>query len=78
MDISDQLLALSTLAYLLLVMYRKHGSNFITKDLYMDTQSCIQGAFIVAAWFKKLHPNRNCYLVLLGTDQLENLFSIDR
>lgn len=44
----------------------------------MDIQSPIQDAFICAAKYRAKNSNENLYLYQLGTDQLENLFSVIR
>jgi hypothetical protein len=44
----------------------------------MDIQSTIQDAFVVTCYFKYIWPNKRLFLILLGTDQLEMLFSIIR
>lgn len=71
----DQLVGLAELSHLLLFIYRKSKSKFMTKDLYSDLQSTIQDAFICTSFFKTYNPNQKLHLMLLGTDQLENLFS---
>ena len=71
----DQLLQLSYLSHLLLYSYRRNFNSFLTTNLYSDIQSTIQDAFVCAAIFQDKKSNLNLYLYMLGTDQLENLFS---
>ena len=77
-SLHDQLINLAILSHLLLFIFRRHKTNFMTKDLYMDIQSTIQDAFVVTSYFKSECPNKRLYLILLGTDQLDMLFSIIR
>jgi hypothetical protein len=73
-----QLCNLALLSHVILFVYRKHKTAFLTNDLYSDIQSTIQDAFVCAA--KKVENNSTSPLFLyqLGTDQLENLFSTIR
>jgi hypothetical protein len=50
-NLLDQLVNLSQLGFILLCIYRNHGSSFISKNLYLDMQSTVQDAYISAAWF---------------------------
>ncbi len=76
--LSTQLLNLAELSFILLIIYRKYGTRFILTALYLDIQSTIQGAFVAVAYFKKICSSSPLYLHLLGTDQLESLFSVIR
>ena len=40
----------------------------------MDIHSTIQDAFVVTCYFKYIWPNKQLFLILLGTDQLEMFF----
>jgi len=46
--------------------------------LYHDLQSTIQDAYVSAAYFQHLESNSELFIHLLGTDQLESLFSVFR
>ena len=74
----DQLIKLSQLAHIMLVVFRRHRTQFITNNLYTDIQSTIQDAFVSAAIFHENSSNSNLYLFMRGTDQLENLYSTVR
>ena len=76
-NLLDQLVNLSQLGFILLCIYRKHGSSFISKNLYLDMQSTVQDAYISAAWFKEMtklcqFPNFPLYLFQLVKIFLKN------
>jgi len=48
-DLSKQPCNLSLAAHLLLFIYRKQKTNFLTNDLYYDIQETIQDAYVCAA-----------------------------
>ena len=77
-NLIDQLLNMSHLSHLLLYIFRRHKSKFITKNLYCDLQSTIQDAFVVAAKFIEINSKADLLLYQLGTDQLEILFGTIR
>jgi hypothetical protein len=77
-NLLDQLTSLALLAHLLLYIYRKHKTNFMTNDLYSDIQSTIQSVFITVAKFQSKNSDQSLYLYQLGTDQLEGFFSTIR
>lgn len=77
-NLLDQLTNLSQLSFLLLILYRKHGTSFMMTALYQDIQSTIQDAYVCVAIFKSMAQSTPLLLLLLGTDQLESLFSIVR
>ena len=51
---------------------------FINNNMYHDMKSTIQDAFIAAEKFNRTKPDEDLLLMLLGTDQLERLFSVIR
>ena len=61
-------------AHLLLLIYRKQKTNFLTNDLYYDIQETIQDAYVCAAkMIKNKQMIRSIYQ--LGTDVSENQFA---
>ncbi len=72
-NLCDQLVDLATLAHLLLFVYRRHLTKFMTNNLYSDLQSTIQDAFIAAAKFKLYTPLEDLLLILLGKSCLIGL-----
>jgi hypothetical protein len=77
-DLFVQLYNLAQLSFILLIIFKKHGTKFMLGNLYLDIQSVIQDAFVAVAYFKSVTSTKPLYIHLLGTDQLESLFSIVR
>ena len=73
-NLLDQLTSLALLAHLLLYIYRKHKTNFMTNDLYSDIQSTFQSVFITVAKFQTKNSKQPLYLFQLGTDRFEGFF----
>ena len=69
-NLCDQLTDLAQLSFLLLIIYRKHGTAFMTKDLYCDIQSAIQDAHVSVAIAQKTGFNGKMLLYMLGTDEV--------
>ncbi|KAF8056026.1 hypothetical protein FPV67DRAFT_686987 [Lyophyllum atratum] len=78
LSLSEQLEHLSAAAHLLLVLYRKSGKDFIPTLLYTDLMIMIKNAFFCVAKAKVDDPEGSFWLILLGTDRLEELFGILR
>ncbi len=74
----DQLVNLSYLSHILLFVYRRQGTSFLTNALYSDIQSTIQDAFVCAAVYIEQNSDLLLFLYMLGTDQLEGLFATIR
>ncbi len=74
-DLFEQLCNLAILSHLLLFIFRRNKTDFITNSLYLDFQSIIQDAFVCVAKHKQQTSKEPLFLFQLGTDQLENLFS---
>ena len=55
-------------------MQIKHGSACITGALYLDSQSIVKSIFINVAHFQTIDHSLCFYLLMEGTDRLENLF----
>ncbi|KAF8163984.1 hypothetical protein BJ912DRAFT_1097015 [Pholiota molesta] len=75
MSLSEQLKSLSQFAHLAGILQLKHGSSCLTGALYADTQATIKNLFFTTARLQSISPNLNFYIILEGTDRLENLFS---
>ncbi len=69
-----QLIQLAYCSHLILHIYRKWKSKFITRELYLDIQSTIQDTFLSVSIFKEKNPLVNLYTYQMGTDQLEVYF----
>ena len=75
-NLLEQMVGLAQLSFMLLIIYRRNGTSFMTNDLYSDIQSTIQNAYVAAAYYRDLkYQNENDLLIYqLGTDTLENRF----
>ena len=51
-NLIDQLMNMSYLSHLLLFIFRRHKTKFLTNNLYCDLQSTINDAFVVAAKYQ--------------------------
>ncbi|KAJ7055250.1 hypothetical protein C8F01DRAFT_1234702 [Mycena amicta] len=77
-SLSEQLEHLSAAAHLAMVMYRHGQKKALPTLLYSDIMIMIKNVFFCVAKAKVDDPDGSFYLVLLGTDRLEELFGILR
>lgn len=78
MSLSDQVLSLVTFGHLAAALHLKHGTACLTGALYADTQSVIKNIVITIARLQVIDPTLAFYILLEGTDRLEQLFSTVR
>ncbi|KAJ7744401.1 hypothetical protein B0H16DRAFT_1322187 [Mycena metata] len=78
LTLSEQLEHLSAAAHLLLILYRDSQKDAIPTLLYTDIMLMIKNAYFCVAKAKIDDPTGNFWLILLGTDRLEELFGILR
>ena len=78
LSLSEQLEHLSAAAHLALALYRMAGKDFIPTNLYIDVMLMIKNAFFCVAKAKVDDPEGEFWIILLGTDRLEELFGILR
>lgn len=78
LSLSEQIEHLSAASHSFLALYSKAGMEFIPTELYCDIQHLIKNAIFCVAKAKKDRPNSKFFLILLGTDRLEELFGILR
>lgn len=62
-NLFDQLMQLSYASFLLLFIYRKFKSSFLTKDLYSDLQSTIQDAFVCVSIYMKHNKKAKIFFI---------------
>ncbi|KAJ7719177.1 hypothetical protein DFH07DRAFT_1009745 [Mycena maculata] len=77
-SLSEQLEHLSTAAHLALALFHKDGKLFMASLLYTDIMIIIKNVFFCVAKAKVNDPLGKFWLILLGTDRLEELFGILR
>ncbi|KDR67270.1 hypothetical protein GALMADRAFT_47197, partial [Galerina marginata CBS 339.88] len=78
LSLSEQLEHLSAAAHLALALYRMAGKDFIPTNLYIDVMLMIKNTFFCVAKAKIDDPEGEFWIILLGTDRLEELFGILR
>ncbi|TFK71092.1 hypothetical protein BDN72DRAFT_856481 [Pluteus cervinus] len=76
--LSEQLEHLSAAAHLALILYRSGRKAFLPTDLYVDVMLMIKNVYFCVAKAKVDNPTGSFWIVLLGTDRLEELFGILR
>ncbi|KAJ7181372.1 hypothetical protein C8R43DRAFT_1101284 [Mycena crocata] len=77
-SLSEQLEHLSAAAHLALALFRKDGKHFMASLLYTDIMIIIKNVFFCVAKAKVDDPLGKFWIILLGTDRLEELFGILR
>ncbi|KAJ7772155.1 hypothetical protein B0H14DRAFT_2402175 [Mycena olivaceomarginata] len=74
MSLSEQVCSLSTYIHLITAMHLKHGTDFMTNPLFMDSQLVVKNIIVTIARMQTLNPNLKFYIILEGTDRLEGVF----
>ncbi|KAJ7183864.1 hypothetical protein C8R46DRAFT_1186739 [Mycena filopes] len=77
-SLSEQLEHLSAAAHLALALFHRDGKHFMASLLYTDIIIIIKNVFFCVAKTKVDDPLGKFWLILLGTDRLEQLFGILR
>lgn len=80
LSLSEQLAHLSAAAHMLLAMLREDnaGAKLMPTQLYTDIMIMIKNAYFCVAKCKVDDPTGKFWIILLGTDRLEELFGILR
>ncbi|KAG5634895.1 hypothetical protein H0H81_000401 [Sphagnurus paluster] len=78
LSLSEQIEHLSAAAHLALALFRLAGKKFIPTNLYIDLMIMIKNAIISIAKAKIDDLDGEFWIILLGTDRLEELFGILR
>ncbi len=78
LSLTEQLEHLSAAAHLALVLYYDKGKDFMPTLLYQDLAIMIKNVIFCVAKAKIDDPDGKFYIVILGTDRLEELFGILR
>ncbi|KZV94398.1 hypothetical protein EXIGLDRAFT_767145 [Exidia glandulosa HHB12029] len=78
MTLAQQLESLSAFSHSIAMLQLKHGSSCFTGALYADTQATIKNIFVIVARLKRMNPQYRLFLLLEGTDRLEQVFSETR
>lgn len=75
LSLSSQVRRLSTYAHLIFALYRKHGSSFMKGALYGDSVSIVKSIIILIARWKTKDGEIRFYIIHIGSDRLEGVFS---
>ena len=78
LSLSEQIEHLSAAAHLAIILYRLAGKDFIPTNLYIDLMIMIKNVLFSVAKAKIDDPDGEFWIILLGTDRLEELFGILR
>ncbi|KAJ7808365.1 hypothetical protein B0H14DRAFT_2608947 [Mycena olivaceomarginata] len=78
LSLSEQLEHLSAAAHIALLMYRDGGKGSLPTLLFVDIMIMIKNAYFCVAKAKVDDPKGKFWIILLGTDRLEELFGILR
>lgn len=74
LSLREQLVRLSYVAHTILFLYRKERNAFIPVQLYHDLQTMIKNVFFSVAKAQRDNPSGEFFIILLGTDALEDEF----
>lgn len=74
LSLHEQLTRLSAAAHLVLALYATYCGDFIPIQLFFDVMSMIKNAFMCVAKTQIDDPDGKFWLVLLGTDGVEEVF----
>ena len=75
LSLEQQIVSLVKYAHLICACWIQHGSAFMTGALYADTQAIVKNIIFSLAKQQILDPVQNFYIILDGTDRLEQVFS---
>ncbi|KZW01559.1 hypothetical protein EXIGLDRAFT_760768 [Exidia glandulosa HHB12029] len=75
MSLEEQLESLSAFSHAADILYIKHRLACLTGPLFADTKATIKNIYVVAARLSTLDKDYRFYIILEGTDRLENEFS---
>ena len=78
LSLSEQIEHLSAAAHLAMILYRLAGKEFIPTNLYIDLMIMVKNVLFCVAKAKVDDPDGEFWVILLGTDRLEELFGILR
>ncbi|KAF5376672.1 hypothetical protein D9615_007901 [Tricholomella constricta] len=78
LTLSEQLEHLSAAAHLFLYLYREAGKEFIPSLLFIDIMIMLKNIYFCVAKAKVDDPNGSFWIILLGTDRLEEIFGVLR
>ncbi|KAJ3525352.1 hypothetical protein NMY22_g10613 [Coprinellus aureogranulatus] len=75
LGLAAQVRKLSTYAHLIFALYRRHGRSFMNGALYGDSISIVKTIIILIARYQTKDGEIRFYIILVGTDRVEGIFS---
>ncbi|KAF9784546.1 hypothetical protein BJ322DRAFT_1195332 [Thelephora terrestris] len=75
LSLEQQIISLVKYAHLICICWIRHGNSFMTGALYADTQAIVKNIIFSLAKQQILDSTQNFYIILDGTDRLEQVFS---
>lgn len=75
LSLGQQIVSLVKYAHLICACWIRHGSSFMTGALYADTQAIVKNIVFSLAKQQLMDGTQNFYIILDGTDRLEQVFS---
>ena len=78
LSLSEQLEHFSAAAHLALSLFKNSGKSFLPTELFIDVMLMIKNIYFCIAKAKVDDPDGCYWIILLGTDRLEELFGILR
>ncbi|EJD33363.1 hypothetical protein AURDEDRAFT_177557 [Auricularia subglabra TFB-10046 SS5] len=78
LSLQEQLTLLSAFSHAVDILYIKNRLAFLTGALFADTKATIKNIYFIVARLQLLDPDYLLYIILEGTDRLENVFSETR
>ena len=75
LSLEQQVTSLVKYAHLICACWIRHGNSFMSGALYADTQAIVKNIIFSLAKQQILDATQNFYIILNGTDRLEQVFS---
>ena len=75
LSLGQQIVSLVKYAHLICACWIRHGSSFMTGALYANTQAIVKNIVFSLAKQQLMDGTQNFYIILDGTDRLEQVFS---
>jgi hypothetical protein len=78
LSLSQQLRLLSKYSHLGVILFKVAGTRLMPSQLYADSMSCAKNAFVTVIKQQKLDGTQRVFLILEGSDPLEELYGVIR
>jgi hypothetical protein len=78
LSLSQQLRLLSKYSHLGVILFKVAGTRLMPSQLYADSMSCAKNAFVTVIKQQELDGTQRVFLILEGSDPLEELYGVIR